>query len=147
MQHNPMKHLMRGNILVFLAFSIAVCAMVGSLYFSEMRYFFPCNLCWYQRILMYPLTLLILIGILRRDSLLFVYVLPFSGLGVLVAIYHYAVQWNFWATSGQFCGSGTCTVRYVEYFGFVTIPFLALVAFLLISLLMFAKLWLYVLKP
>lgn len=140
-----MKNLNEHYLLEWLAFLVAMCAMAGSLYFSEVRYFFPCVLCWYQRILMYPLTLLLLMGILRRDAGLHIYVLPLSGLGTLIAIYHYALQWGFLSSGSQFCGSGTCTVRYVEYGGFITIPFLALTAFLLISLLMLAKLILY--KP
>lgn len=119
-----------------LALVVAITATLGSLYYSEVVGFVPCTLCWYQRILMYPLTLIILVGIVRQDEALPFYVLPFSLSGMGVSSYHYLIQ------NGVFSHPATCTVgvpcslRYVNYLGFITIPFLAFTAFTLISVVM-----------
>lgn len=126
-----------------LAFAPALTAMLGSLYYSEIAGFIPCELCWYQRILMYPLTLIILIGILKRDEYLPAYVLPFSLVGMGVSTYHYLFQRGIISSVGA-CNVGIpCNTRWVNYFGFVTIPFMALTAFILITLVMAATRWSY----
>ena len=116
-----------------LALAPAVAALLGSLYYSEVAGYIPCTLCWYQRILMYPLTLIILIGILLHDELLPSYVLPFSILGTVVAGYHYFIQLGILGHPAA-CQAGIpCDMRWVNYFGFVSIPFMALTAFVLIT--------------
>jgi cytochrome c5 len=109
--------------------------MMGSLYFSEVAGYIPCTLCWYQRILMYPLAGIIAIGLLRRDRGLPYYVLPFSLLGIAFATYHYLLQkTDLFGTS--ICKVGVpCTSMWINWFGFVTIPFLALAAFIIITLM------------
>jgi len=67
-------------------------ATLGSLYLSEILKFVPCTLCWYQRILMYPLAIILLVGLLRRDKGVFLYALPFSIMGIGVSTYHYLLQ-------------------------------------------------------
>ncbi len=100
------------------------------MYFSEIAHLPPCVLCWYQRILMYPLVLIIAVGILRKDKGLPFYVLPLSILGMGVALYQYLLQRGILPNSIAPCTLGvSCTTKYVEYFGFVTIPFLSLMAF------------------
>lgn len=122
----------------FLALSVAATATLGSLYYSEIAGFIPCTLCWYQRILMYPLTLITLVGVIEQDELLPYYVLPFSIIGMGVSGYHVLIQ------KGLFSAPGTCTVgipcglSYVNYLGFITIPVLAFTAFVLITVLMIA---------
>jgi len=121
---------------LYLALPIAWVALLGSLYFSEVQHFVPCALCWYQRILMYPLAALLVIGLLRRDEGLAVYLLPFSIIGIGVASYHYLLQKTLWFGAPAACGSGpSCGGAWINWFGFVTIPFLALIAFLIITLL------------
>ena len=66
----------------YLALVPALVALLGSLYYSEIAGFVPCTLCWYQRILMYPLTLISLVGIIKQDEYLPNYVLPFSVIGI-----------------------------------------------------------------
>lgn len=120
-----------------LAFPVALAATLGSLYYSEVRGFIPCTLCWYQRILMYPLVLLIPIGLILRDEYLPRYVLPLSTLGIGVSTYHYLTQWGLF-TESTACRVGVpCSARYVDYLGFITIPFMALTAFILITITMF----------
>jgi hypothetical protein len=117
----------------YLAFGTALVAMLGSLYYSEVAGFVPCTLCWYQRILMYPLTVILLVGILRHDPTVTVYVLPLSVIGIGMSTYHYLLQLGVIAHSGA-CRVGVpCGLRYVNYLGFVTIPLMALTAFVLIS--------------
>ncbi len=109
--------------------------MMGSLFFSEVAGYIPCTLCWYQRILMYPLAGIIAIGLLRRDRGLPYYVLPFSLLGIVFATYHYLLQkTDLFGTS--ICKVGVpCTSMWINWFGFITIPFLALIAFIIITLM------------
>jgi len=116
-----------------LAFGPALAALLGSLYFSEIAGFVPCTLCWYQRILMYPITILLIVGIFNDDWLLPKYVLPLSVSGIFVSAYHYLVQNNVFGSG--FCSAGvSCAIRYVNVFGFITIPFMALTAFILITI-------------
>lgn len=124
--------------LTYLAWSQAILAMLGSLYFSEIRHLVPCVLCWYQRILMYPLVILIAIGLFRGDEKqLPSYVLPFSVAGIGFALFHWLLQMGVLPDKIAPCQAGiSCTTRYIEYYGFVTIPFLSLVAFSVITTLM-----------
>jgi disulfide bond formation protein DsbB len=125
----------------YLAFGTALAAMLGSLYYSEIAGLVPCTLCWYQRILMYPLTLILLVGILKQDEGVFDYVLPFSVLGIGFSTYHYLIQLGVIEHS-VVCAVGIpCAGRYVNYFGFVTIPLMALAAFTLISSVMALGKW------
>ena len=125
------------NIL-YLAWAQAIVATLGSLYFSEIRHFTPCVLCWYQRILMYPLVLIIAVGILKHDKKLYQYVYPLSILGFLIAFYHVLLQNGILPESVAPCVLGaSCTTKYVGYFGFITIPLLSLVAFTVINICMY----------
>lgn len=124
------------NLDLKLSWFIATIAMSGSLYFSEVMNFIPCTLCWYQRILMYPLVLLLGIASIRKDTKIFYYALPLSILGVLFSGYHYLLQKTD-LFDGFGCSSGVpCSGEYINWFGFITIPFLALMAFIFISLIL-----------
>jgi len=120
----------------YLALLVAWVATCGSLFFSEVLHWIPCSLCWYQRILMYPLSAVLAIGLWRRDRKVHTYVLPFTLAGAGVALYHYLIQKSDWLPP-PVCSIGVpCNVDYINWLGFITIPFLALTAFLLINLLM-----------
>ena len=107
---------------------------MGSLYFSEVSGFTPCTLCWYQRILMYPLAVLITLGVMRRDDHLPHLVLPFSLLGQGVSVYHFLLQKTPYFGSPSSCGIGvTCSTVWIDWFGIVTIPLLAMVGFMVIT--------------
>lgn len=121
------------NILL-LALLQAVVATFGSLYFSEIKHFTPCKLCWYQRILMYPLTIIILVGLKRKDKKVHQYVLPLSVTGFFIAAYHTLLQYGFLPEQVAPCSLGaSCQTRYAGYFGFVTIPLMSLTAFAIIT--------------
>ena len=119
---------------LYLAWLLALIATFGSLYFSEVRHFVPCTLCWYQRILMYPLVLLLGIASYRQDRAIVPYVLPLTLLGVGVALFHYLDQKLPGFGPPGLCSAGVpCNAQYINWLGFVTIPFLSLVAFTGIS--------------
>ncbi len=121
-----------------IALLAACIAMGSSLFLSEVIGWPPCVLCWYQRILMYPLTLILAIGIWRRDNGLHLYVLPLSIMGAGTSLYHYLLIKTDWFPPPP-CATGVpCTVDYLNWFGFINIPFLALTAFLIITCMMSA---------
>lgn len=123
-----------GLIAKYLAFSQALLATMGSLYFSEIAGFPPCILCWYQRICMYPIVILLAVGILRKDSNVPYYVLPFSISGIVIAFYHNLLYYNIIPESAAPCTLGiSCTTKFIEWFGFVTIPLLSFLAFAIIT--------------
>ncbi|UJF31650.1 disulfide oxidoreductase [Paenibacillus hexagrammi] len=117
-----------------LSFFIALVATIGSLYFSEVMHFLPCKLCWYQRILMYPLVLLLGIAAVRREHKIALYVLPMSIWGLCISVYHVLLQSGVFHESATGCGPVPCDVDYLNLFGFITIPMLAGTAFLLITI-------------
>ncbi len=124
--------------LLYLAWLQSVSATLGSLFYSEIMHYNPCVLCWYQRILMYPLVILIAVGILRKDAKLDLYVLPLSIIGMLISFYHVLLQKGFLPESVAPCAIGaSCTVKYVGYFGFITIPVMSFAAFSLITLCLY----------
>ena len=124
-------------ITLELATMIAIGATLGSLYFSETRHFVPCEYCWYQRIVMYPLALILLIATIRRDKNIIPYALTLSLTGFAISAYHYQLQ--LFPQQSYSCGlEASCTYRWIEVFGFVTIPLLALTSFAFISMILIA---------
>lgn len=122
---------------IYLAWIVAVIATLGSLYFSEIRGFIPCELCWYQRILMYPLSILLGIAAFNQDSSIRKYVLPLSVIGGLISAFHYMEQKIPGFAAIKPCTQGIpCSTQYINWLGFITIPFLALTAFVLITILL-----------
>lgn len=122
---------------LYFAWLTALVATGGSLYFSEARHFVPCELCWFQRILMYPLVIVLGIASFRDDRAIAPYVLPMSTLGAMIALYHYLDQKVPALQSVPICGAGNpCAIQWIDWWGFVTIPLLALIAFLLVTLLL-----------
>jgi disulfide bond formation protein DsbB len=115
---------------LWLASLVALTSTGGSLVYSEVFNFEPCRLCWYQRIAMYPLGLILLIAAWKRDWAVRRYVLPLAGVGAIIAAYHYALQ-TFPGLDTGACSVGVpCTAKYVNEFGFISIPFMAFSGFL-----------------
>ncbi|RMH11227.1 MAG: disulfide bond formation protein B [Gemmatimonadetes bacterium] len=120
------------------AWGVALIATLGSLYLSEIAHLQPCTLCWYQRIAMYPLVVVLGVGALRGDAGAWRYALPLPLVGGLISAYHVALQLNPGLEIVP-CTSGTpCSARLVAVFGFVSIPVMAGAAFLLIAALLLA---------
>jgi disulfide bond formation protein DsbB len=121
------------NILLSM-WGVALVATMGSLYFSEIRGYDPCELCWIQRIFMYPLVIVIGIAYVQKNVKIALTTLVFSVIGGCISLYHYGIQkLDFLSDSAPACGRVPCTGQYINYFGFITIPFLALTAFILIA--------------
>ncbi len=118
-----------GHVSRWLAFAVAATAMFGSLWFSEVENFVPCRLCWYQRICMYGVAIVLLVGALRRDPDVRWYAAPLAGLGILVSTYHYVLEWNPQLETSACDISVPCTTIWYREFGFVTLSFSALCGF------------------
>jgi disulfide bond formation protein DsbB len=115
-----------------LAAVVAATCMAGSLYFSEVADFVPCTLCWYQRIAMYPLVVILAIAAWRRDRDVWHYVVPLAGVGAVISTYHYIVEWFPEADSGVCKSTVPCTFVWFRQLGFVSLPLMALCGFALI---------------
>ena len=120
------------------ALVVSLVATFGSLYFSEVRGFEPCKLCWLQRIFMYPLPLILGISLYKKMKEVGNYVLPMAIIGMAIAAYHYYYQVT--GTSLIPCStvgfSVSCSERFFTYWGYITIPWMSLSAFVLIGSLM-----------
>jgi disulfide bond formation protein DsbB len=130
------------DALLWMAFAVALAAMLGSLFYSDVLGWEPCRLCWYQRILMYPLVLILGIAALRKDYRIGVYVLPMSVVGGAIALYHYGQQISPAVASALgtcAAGSVSCSSRYTFDYGYITIPAMALVAFVCIGILVYLR--------
>lgn len=117
------------------AFVVALLATLGSLYFSEIAHFEPCRLCWYQRIAMYPLAVILVIAAFRRDPNARRYVIPIAAIGAVIATYHYLLEWFPVLDSGACSAAAPCTLVWFRQLGFISLPYLALSAFLLVIIL------------
>ena len=118
---------------LWLAFLVSAVATGGSLFFSEIAHFVPCELCWFQRICMYPLSIATLLAALANDRRASRYLLPLPLVGAGVSVYHLLVE-NGVVKETQAClisAPGGCGVKWIDEFGYVTIPTLALTGFAL----------------
>jgi disulfide bond formation protein DsbB len=126
---------------LWLAFLVAAIATGGSLFFSEIAHFVPCELCWFQRICMYPLSITLLLMALANDHRAARYLLPLPVVGAGISVYHLLVE-NGVVKESQAClvsAPGGCATKWINEFGYVTIPTLALTAFALtFALMLFA---------
>ncbi|MGA7987297.1 MAG: disulfide bond formation protein B [Candidatus Dormiibacterota bacterium] len=118
------------------AWIVAMLAMLGSLYLSQIEKLTPCEFCWFQRICMYPLTLLLGIAAFRGEVRIAKrYFLTMSIVGAMLAIYHY--QLEHIANEPTVCGAAIpCNQAAFNIFGFISVPFLSMAAFLLITTLL-----------
>lgn len=119
---------------LYVSWAIALIATLGSLYFSEVIGYIPCSLCWVQRIFMYPLAVILGIAAVRKDYLQIRYALPLAIIGSGFSIYHNLLQKTDWfsGTVASCGGPVPCDADYIYWLGFITIPMLALTAFVLI---------------
>jgi disulfide bond formation protein DsbB len=138
-----MKFFSKRNLYTIVLL-VSLAAMLGSLYFSEIVGLTPCELCWYQRILMYPIAILAIVALVLRDAKFPRYVLPMSIMGMIVAGYHYLLQFYKPAAENSFInctkGSVACSTIDISFFNFITIPLLSFAAFLLITVALYLSL-------
>jgi disulfide bond formation protein DsbB len=115
------------------ALCVAGVATAGSLYLSEGAGFIPCRLCWYQRIAMYPLAVILTVAVIRRRADAYIYVVPVALIGAAISTYHITVERFPRLESSNICETANpCTLIWTNRFGFLTIPTMALTAFSLI---------------
>jgi len=122
---------------VLFAWIVATVTTLGSLYYSEHAGFIPCELCWYQRIVMYPLVIVLGVAWLRRDRQVWKTALVFVVIGAPLSLYHWLVERvPAFAESSSCSITVPCTAPYFEKLGFVTLAWMAMSSFLLIGVLM-----------
>jgi disulfide bond formation protein DsbB len=133
--HGPLdflRELLWGYEL-WCAFVVAAIATGGSLFFSEIAGFVPCELCWYQRICMYPLSITTLLAAIFNDRRVAPYLLPLPLVGAGVSVYHLLIE-NGVVKQAPAClvsAPGGCATKWINEFGYMTIPTLALTGFAL----------------
>jgi disulfide bond formation protein DsbB len=126
---------------VWFAWGFAALATAGSLFFSEVSQFIPCRLCWFQRIGMYPLAVILLIAAIRRDTRgAALYGMPLVVFGTIVSIYHIYIEHHPEAETASCKIGAPCATKWIDKIGYITIPTLALTAFLAIGVLLLAAL-------
>ena len=124
-------------LLIFSAWLIAAVSTLGSLFFSEVMELIPCELCWYQRIFLFPLAIILLIGLFPLDKKVVNYALPLAIIGLIFTVYHCLLFFGVIPENLQPCSQGvSCTDDNMELFGFLPIPLLGLIAFLMIIILL-----------
>ena len=126
-------------LLLFVAWLIAAASMLGALFFSEVMELPPCLLCWYQRICMFPLVLILPAGLFPFDPKVVRYALPLALIGGAIAAFHVLLVAGVVPESVQPCRQGVpCSETQIQWFGFVDIPLLSLMAFAAIGILLVA---------
>jgi len=127
--------------IIFICWIIASVSTLGSLFLSEVMELAPCALCWYQRIFMFPLVIILLVGLFPFDKRIIKYALPLAIAGWGFAFYHYLLYSGFIPESIQPCSQGvSCSETYLDLFGFLTIPMLSLISFsIIIGLLLILR--------
>lgn len=119
---------------LYFAWLLSLLATGGSLFLSEVMHYVPCSLCWFQRIFMYPLAILLGMAGFKQDLSIRPYAMALSIMGGCISLYHYLEQKVPGLAKILPCTSGIpCNVDYLNWFGFITIPLLALVAFAIIT--------------
>ncbi len=125
--------------LVFAAWLVAAVATLGALFFGEVMKVPTCSLCWYQRIFMFPLVFILPFGLFPVDAKVARIALPLAAAGWLIASWHVLLVAGVVPETATPCTQGVpCSETYIRWFGFVTIPLLAWLAFSLIIALLAA---------
>ncbi len=123
--------------ILFVCWLLASISTMGSLFFSYVMEFPPCVLCWYQRIFLFPLVIVLAAGLFPFDKKVVKFSLPLAAAGLLTALYHNLLYAGFIPKSAQPCTQGvSCTEKYIDLFGFLSIPMLSLLSFSTITALL-----------
>lgn len=127
--------------ILFSAWVLVAVSTLGSLFFSYIMEFAPCVLCWYQRICLFPLVIILATGLFPLDKRIIKYSLPLAIAGWITAFYHNLLYSGIIPQDLQPCSKGvSCTEKYIDLFGFLTIPMLSLISFsIIITLLILLK--------
>ena len=121
-----------GEVALWAGWLVALVTMLGSLYYSQVAHYDPCELCWATRICAYPLAFILLVAAIGRDRGVWRYVLPLTAVGTVISIYQ--TQLQAFPDQTGFCSlTNPCSTRYVWEFGFVSLPFMALACFAFVT--------------
>ncbi|MEQ1722195.1 MAG: disulfide bond formation protein B [Pseudobdellovibrio sp.] len=120
------------NLNLLLQLIVVLASVLGSLFFSEIMGYVPCNLCWYQRLCVYPMLFIILTGLYLKSKEAAFFLLPFSIAGLFISVYHNLVYYKFIAIIVPCTESAPCTQQQLNWLGFVTIPMLSLLTFVVL---------------
>ena len=131
------NHLFHQSMIIYVCWFLATFSTLGSLFFSEVMYFPPCVLCWYQRIAMYPLVLIFLVGAFYGPRATLAFSFPLVLIGWAMAVYHNLLHYGIVPETASPCLEGvSCATVYINWMGFITIPMLSFVSFSLIGMLL-----------
>jgi len=123
--------------ILFLTWILVTASTLGSIFFSHIMDFAPCVLCWYQSIFLFPVVIILATGLFPFDKRVIIYSLPLAIIGWFVAFYHNLLYSGIIPQELQPCSKGvSCTEKYIDLFGFITIPMLSLIAFSMVILLL-----------
>ncbi|PCI93967.1 disulfide bond formation protein B [Candidatus Aerophobetes bacterium] len=126
------------KICLYIAWLLSTLAFIGSIYYSEIRHYYPCTLCWYQRICLYPLVIILGVAFFRQVYDVFAYAIAFPAFGLFFSLYHLAIQHIKGFTSLHLCSSLiSCSAILDAGLGYITIPMLSFVTNLAIFILLF----------
>jgi disulfide bond formation protein DsbB len=128
-----------GQNAVKLALAVAVSAVFGSLFYSEIIGFVPCPLCWWQRIFLFPLPVILAVSLWKKDSAVFKYIVPLAILGTMVALYHSYFELGGSSLLPCTAEGGACSRVYVKEFGYITIPTMSLTSFAFVLVISWFK--------
>jgi len=128
----------KSKIVLYIAFIQALVATLGSLFFDWVLHFAPCVLCWYQRVCIFPLVIILAVCIMKKDKNAPYFVLPLSLIGLAISLYHNLLYYKVLPESIAPCTIGTsCTTQYINWFGFISIPLLSFCALTVITICLF----------
>lgn len=122
---------------IYLAWIVNIVSFVGSMFFSNVMMLPPCTLCWYQRICIFPLSIIFAVGFIKKDRNIFWYSLPLVLIGWIISFYHNLLYYKIIPKAIVACSSGvSCTDKQIEYLGFITIPLMAITSLTLTLILL-----------
>lgn len=132
---------MKKDLYLYLAWLMACVSVAGSFFFSNYLKLPPCSLCWYQRIFMFPLVVVLGVGYLTQDKKNHFYSLPLISVGWLIAFYHNLIYYKFMDGELVPCTGGvSCTERQLDLFGFLSIPLMSFISFTILLILVYLNL-------
>lgn len=124
-------------MIPYLIWTVALVGSAGSIFLSDVIGYPPCTLCWYQRVALYPLVVIVGIGIASADSSWKKYASALTVIGLIIAIYHNLLYYGIIPEGITPCSEGVpCNARQLELFGFITIPLMSLVTFISIGVML-----------
>lgn len=120
------------NLNLILQLTIVLASVFGSLFFSEVMGYAPCNLCWYQRLCVYPMFFIIMTGLYLKSKDTVLFLLPFSVTGLFISVYHNLIYYKLVTVIVPCSESAPCTQQQLNWLGFITIPLLSLATFIIL---------------